>query len=369
MSSKRNFNYYYSDSYFTSGYARHRQATQSGENSTRVKGRLKIRDNNYNASMLDINSIRYVSGYNGKNKSCYIPGLSSAAPTQAIIDEMDRLALNKFYSKVVGFSANIADLVRTRKETVDMVEHTITRLTTAYMRLRHRDFRGFASGLGISLKRSNKSLVLSNPADIWLEHSYGWVPLISDVYAVLNKVPTPPSMRVVGSCKREKPFTAADTDYGYYVICTPAGSRYTVVSYSGLVTWDGAYDKSISEFGLDNPLAFAWEALPWSFVVDWFIPVGNYLENFVALHNGSLSIRGTRTLFTRVDCSFFAHPRTVDSCRILKENCTAHQMSIKRTVGIPPQPIPRLKDPLSLDHIANALSLMSQAFSKKGFIN
>jgi hypothetical protein len=34
--------------------------------------------------------------------------------------------------------------------------------------------------------------------------------------------------------------------------------------------------------GLVNPLSIAWELLPWSFVVDWFIPVGNTLEAMTA---------------------------------------------------------------------------------------
>lgn len=30
--------------------------------------------------------------------------------------------------------------------------------------------------------------------------------------------------------------------------------------------------------GLQDPLSVAWELLPYSFVLDWFIPVGNYLQ-------------------------------------------------------------------------------------------
>ena len=31
--------------------------------------------------------------------------------------------------------------------------------------------------------------------------------------------------------------------------------------------------------GLINPSTVAWERLPWSFVIDWFIPIGSYLDS------------------------------------------------------------------------------------------
>jgi hypothetical protein len=38
-----------------------------------------------------------------------------------------------------------------------------------------------------------------------------------------------------------------------------------------------------SRMGLVNPLSIAWEVVPFSFVVDWFLPVGNFLENLTSL--------------------------------------------------------------------------------------
>jgi len=39
--------------------------------------------------------------------------------------------------------------------------------------------------------------------------------------------------------------------------------------------------RKIDQFallGLTDPASLAWEKLPWSFVIDWIIPAGNYLE-------------------------------------------------------------------------------------------
>lgn len=37
--------------------------------------------------------------------------------------------------------------------------------------------------------------------------------------------------------------------------------------------------NSLGTFGLTNPASLAWELLPWSFVVDWFVNVGNVLAS------------------------------------------------------------------------------------------
>ena len=41
--------------------------------------------------------------------------------------------------------------------------------------------------------------------------------------------------------------------------------------------------KTLSETGFSNPLSVAWEIVPWSFVIDWMIPVGDYLNGLDAL--------------------------------------------------------------------------------------
>jgi hypothetical protein len=49
------------------------------------------------------------------------------------------------------------------------------------------------------------------------------------------------------------------------------------------------------QLGLLDPLSVAWELLPWSFVIDWFIPIGAYLD----VLNGIPALKG-RFLTTEV---------------------------------------------------------------------
>jgi len=38
----------------------------------------------------------------------------------------------------------------------------------------------------------------------------------------------------------------------------------------------------LNTFGLINPFSIAWELVPWSFAIDWFVPVGATLEAITA---------------------------------------------------------------------------------------
>lgn len=47
--------------------------------------------------------------------------------------------------------------------------------------------------------------------------------------------------------------------------------------------YDQSHFKTFQQIGLTNPLLLGWELIPFSFVADWFIQVGDYLETLDAL--------------------------------------------------------------------------------------
>lgn len=119
----------------------------------------------------------------------------------------------------------------------------------------------------------------------WLEYRYGWMPFVKDVQDATNTL-----MDVVDQPQRRKGTVRASQQFK------------SVTSNRELVFNDGQYADAGQEiveryasitakcsfvpnaqdlpgrFGLLNPLEVAWELLPFSFVVDWFVPVGNYLS-------------------------------------------------------------------------------------------
>jgi hypothetical protein len=56
----------------------------------------------------------------------------------------------------------------------------------------------------------------------------------------------------------------------------------------GLEDWEGITAAWLAATGLNNPLAIVYEALPFSFILDWFFPVGTRLQRV-----GAKPIAGT----------------------------------------------------------------------------
>jgi hypothetical protein len=104
-------------------------------------------------------------------------------------------------------------------------------------------------------------------------------------------------------------------------------------------------------------------------VVDWFLPVGNWLSTLDAdfgwdFHSGTLtkfSRGGSSSIFTR--SGFIPGDVKVD---FSGDYYSAKGFSMTRTVYSSASwgGIPRFKNPLSSQHIANALSLLVQAFRR-----
>jgi hypothetical protein len=137
------------------------------------------------------------------------------------------------------------------------------------------------------------------------------------------------------------------------------GVRFKVVS-SGI--------QELAALGITNPALLAWELLPYSFVVDWFLPIGDWVSTWDA------------TLGTELQWAYLAHKYDQDvSMEILglgqvspTENYTGRVVgSGTRTVrdlsplsNWPPVFFPSVKNPLSTTHMLNAISLLRVAFGR-----
>lgn len=110
-------------------------------------------------------------------------------------------------------------------------------------------------------------------ASNWLQLQYGWQPLIQDIWAAMQHFS---HMRAQPEIKKYRASrTVKSVGSVYAPGWTPEYSRvYTRKSIIAKVT----HVNQAVLLGLTDPLSLAWEKLPYSFVCDWFIPIGNYLQ-------------------------------------------------------------------------------------------
>lgn len=203
-------------------------------------------------------------------------------------------ALKRFGAKKVDFATAFAE----RKKTSDM-------FTTAVRDIAHQfhNFKGSRAARG----RKRRSV-----QDWWLEYRYGWTPTLLDLSGTIEWLDSRDRASMDRYVIRSKVRRTSETPvtkgawidtYVGSVTSTPCRWRETTSlrhgvlgSYFAQVTNDGY--RSLSQCGIDNPLAVAWELVPYSFVVDWFFGVGDYLNNSQVFFSGLSYKAGTETFWT-----------------------------------------------------------------------
>jgi hypothetical protein len=147
-------------------------------------------------------------------------------------------------------------------------------------------YRGVRRGQFLHLLHSG---VKSAPST-WLMYRYGVSPLISDMKAIMEILtdarvkPLVQKFVVKHSTIRDyqntKPFISdIGTNYVGSETITGICTRRDVA----WVQWTSSSLQNIVNTGLTNPVQIAWELIPYSFVVDWFFSIGDYLAALDAL--------------------------------------------------------------------------------------
>jgi hypothetical protein len=140
-------------------------------------------------------------------------------------------------------------------------------------------------------------------ASTWLEYKYGWTPLLSDVYDQAKALAT--HMVERSNVVRRESTKISEEDEAFLSYTDPGNATWTLDgrrvekrSVFQLVRYSipESQIKAMDTFGLNNPLLLAWELLPFSFVADWFLPIGNALEQLTAtngliFHGSARSIK------------------------------------------------------------------------------
>jgi len=187
--------------------------------------------------------------------------------------EADTKALNDLVPNAMNLGASLGEGSQTTKMFRDSGMQLIQSLLAAY----HGNWAAVARILGLS-----KAQILSGrfPANKWLEYQYGWKPLMSDLYTAQQKVHEDfeNDRLVTGKATSGASRTIATGRYGGNGLF-----KQEIGFKTGLVARvSRAGLQQANSWGLVNPLSIAWELVPFSFVVDWVMPIGNTLSALTA---------------------------------------------------------------------------------------
>ena len=120
---------------------------------------------------------------------------------------------------------------------------------------------------------------------------------------------------------------------------------------------------------LDNPAVLAWEALPYSFVVDWFIPIGDYLNETLNLSGPIRIDEMSVTELTETTLNGYGTFTEGVSSPIANKasgRCQHTRRYKKRTKGVVSRPLPSFNNPFtSLDRFYNQLALFKVEVNRR----
>lgn len=214
-------------------------------------------------------------------------------------------------------------------------------------------------------------------ASEWLELQYGWMPLLKDIHEGVEMLQK--GLMADDTIVRAKVIKTAKSNHE--LSSTVPGYAFEEVTLRKSLDWrerrtilvdykvDDALKKHITSLGLTNPLSLAWELAPWSLVVDWVYPIGTMLSNLDATYGCSF-VRGTHSL-VQVNVQEETYTSVVKGSSVYSGSGYASRKTkivlYQRTLlaGFPSVSAPRVKNPFSTTHAANALAFLSQAFLGK----
>jgi hypothetical protein len=240
-------------------------------------------------------------------------------------------------------------------------------MAKAMRALRRGDWNSALKALGLSRRGEPRSKSIPKR---WLELQYGWNPLLSDVYGAcdaLQQRDTSAWMVTGKGSYSEKSSLSKDCGSFLSRCDTHVQSRMGAYVRIDAEPTNGLAG-TFTALGLTNPLLIAWELFPFSFVVDWALPIGSWLDSLDAMLGYGPTWCSTSTICRGNWVS--KHRGTIRENGPYVETTSGSWESrreivrLNRTVSqsVPLPTLPRFKDPRSLTHMANGLSLLALAF-------
>lgn len=270
----------------------------------------------------------------------------------SLTTEANNEATARFYEKVKNQKVNLAQALAERKQLSDMFLQLVKKLFKVWIKVKAGRLVAAAGEL---FPDSAKDL-----ANIHLMYRYGVKPLINDLQGIVQALATNQDVyyEIVATRKLKSPRIQT---YNVYKNTGGTTNRTTVttfgevqVKYHARVSIDSGYDSlvtSMARLGFDNPNSLAYEVIPFSFVVDWFIPIGNYLNNLDAFEG--LTVRSiTKTVVSKqyheFERKFYDEPLDASFRCILPGTggFVAERVEVQRTIlsSLPSLPYPDFTD-------------------------
>lgn len=228
----------------------------------------KLKENPYDLVLIDT-QWKKIQNYSAQASNGLYGRMAKSTQLQALEFKLQ----SKIPSAVRGHDFNLGVALAEGEQTYRLTLKALRDINDAVRMLKRGNFISAARILGINgLVNVPKS---KQVAQRFLELQYGWRPLLSDIYQ---------------AWKAYSVYTNPAREWRLHVRCrTHDGSSYSLNQYIDLDTRCLGRGSAVIKLreqlpierslGLLDPYQAAWNWMHASFIVDWFIPIGTYLDN------------------------------------------------------------------------------------------
>lgn len=292
------------------------------------------------------------------------------ASVHAITSAEQFKLIGKLKDAIQGSDFNMSVFLGEGHQTLELIADSAMRIARAGNLLKKGNVLGAAhrllDGTGRKVRRHRGTAATGSISSAsWLELQYGWLPLLGDcksaAEALAHQLSVPARMTYRASVRREQSGKRVLSGFMPYF---KAETNWTKETRRSIIARITEPPSSMVQLGLLDPEIVAWELLPFSFVVDWFIPIGSYLEaRAYASHLTGLFITTDKTVYKDFP-STFSGPSAgfITGFREVRNSQYRMDRTISTSLDVPFPEFKPLAKAASLLHCANALALVTQVF-------
>lgn len=240
------------------------------------------------------------------------------SPFSDLLEEATRKAQNRLTDVIRDHGFDLGNYAAEGKETIGMVLSGLSRIRQGLKRARRGDFEGAVRAAAGGDPRGNRGIKATDMSSAHLGMVYGVLPLMGDIYESTE------AWRALNARKRT--YRASATAQRTLTLDNyPDKDCRVTTTVKVRVGYDVVLAEDISaalSLGLTDPAGIVWEGIPFSFVIDWFLPIGDYLDRLSIL---------PRLSYTRIGktVKVFQHSSVVPGSQQGPTACTLYNGGFK----------------------------------------
>lgn len=203
-------------------------------------------------------------------------------------------------------SASIGAALGEWSQSFHMIADRLKQLVNATSAVRHGDLKGALQALSLTdtkghLHGNRWRREIKQPANLWLEWHFGWSPMLSDIHSAMEVLSSalPQLQKIHSSAKSRQVIPNQVTYHSGELYIEISGTLVFVRRIEGFAKLVNPSFGLLEQLGLVNPAGVIWELVPFSFLIDHVIGIGNFIDSFtdtIGWELSNVSVTDFRTL-------------------------------------------------------------------------